>query len=763
MAAQVMLNPVPRALIAGLFLTPNDAFGVGIRRQPRREFVVRKRIQLLEALDRHRAAAAPPPLFARFVIYLAGAKSRALDFARVDVVRLRQNRRESALGEILQTRSRLFVAQQTFGRNHHQRPPIGAQHLAAQQMIDLRRSRRHAHLNVVFGAQLQIALDARRGVFRPLPFVAVRQKHRQAAKARPFGFAGGDELIDHDLRAVGEIAELRLPNHERARLGRGVAVFESQHRHFGQKRIDDQKRRLFRREIAQRNITAAVALVAHLVVPDRVAMRKSAAPAILPRQADGDFGVEQSRVGEIFGHAPIERRFARRHFRALVDQPRQLAMRLESRRQSRKRPREIAQFFHRRFEAVGLTPIARAELFPIDKLARIDRRDIGVGRLTGVEQGAVVGADFVVFGGRNDSFGGEFFRVDFARARMPRDFAIHQRLRHQRLVLLVVAVAAVAHHIDDNVAPEFLPIIDRHLRREQGGFRIVAAEMHDRRFDHFGDIGAKESRARVGRSRSRESDLVVHDNVHRAAGAIAVRLRQIERFHHHALAGESGVAVDDDRQNKPPRRVAAPILARAHRPLRDRAHDLQMRRVENERQMHRPRRSRVSARKALVIFDIAGAVFHFFRRAFEFAEKFGRRFAENIDEHIEPPAVRHADDGLDDADRPGRAQQAIHQRNQRVAAFERKALLPDIFFVQITFEHLGGAQPLEQAAAGGGVAVGAGASGFDIAPQPFALSGIGNMHKLGDEFAAISAPHRIEQLAQRHPALVAECDIDDGG
>jgi hypothetical protein len=39
------------------------------------------------------------------------------------------------------------------------------------------------------------------------------------------------------------------------------------------------------------------------------------------------------------------------------------------------------------------------------------------------------------------------------------------------------------------------------------------------------------------------------DDVDRAAGAVAARLRQIERFLHHALAGNRSVAVYEHRQH----------------------------------------------------------------------------------------------------------------------------------------------------------------------------------------------------------------------
>jgi hypothetical protein len=85
----------------------------------------------------------------------------------------------------------------------------------------------------------RIALEARRGVLGSLPFVAVRQQADEAGHAQPLAFARGDELVEHHLGAVGEVAELRFPEHQRIRLGQRVAVFEAEHRLFREQRVDD--------------------------------------------------------------------------------------------------------------------------------------------------------------------------------------------------------------------------------------------------------------------------------------------------------------------------------------------------------------------------------------------------------------------------------------------------------------------------------------------------------------------------------------------
>ena len=143
-----------------------------------------------------------------------------------------------ARAHVGQRRDALLVAQQRLRRHHDQRLAEVAAHLAAQRVEIVGRRGRHDHLPVVLGGELQVALEPRRAVLRPLPLVAVRQQHHQAVHAQPLALARADELVDDDLRAVGEVAELRFPQHQRIGLGRGVAVLEAQHARLGQRAVD---------------------------------------------------------------------------------------------------------------------------------------------------------------------------------------------------------------------------------------------------------------------------------------------------------------------------------------------------------------------------------------------------------------------------------------------------------------------------------------------------------------------------------------------
>lgn len=104
----------------------------------------------------------------------------------------------------------------------------------------------------------------------------------QTAKTSPFDFAGADELIDHNLGAVGKVAELSLPEHQRIGSSRGIAVFETEHCVLRQHRVDHSKRSRFGTEMLQRNVVALIPLLALLVVQHGMTMTERTAAAVFP-------------------------------------------------------------------------------------------------------------------------------------------------------------------------------------------------------------------------------------------------------------------------------------------------------------------------------------------------------------------------------------------------------------------------------------------------------------------------------------------------
>src|SRR5690606_10377951 len=114
------------------------------------------------------------------------------------------------------------------------------------------------------------------------------------------------------------------------------------------------------------------------------------------------------------------------------------------------------------------------------------------------------------------------------------------------------------------------------------------------------------------------------------------------RFHHYALASESGIAMHQYWQHFVTVTVATAMHAGLDGPLHHRVDDLQVGRVEGQRQVHRASRRGNVGRKALVILDVArGQIVRV--APFELREQILGHLAERIDQHVEPATVCHAD------------------------------------------------------------------------------------------------------------------------
>ena len=139
--------------------------------------------------------------------------------------------------------------------------------------------------------------------------------------------------------------------------------------------------------------------------------------------------------------------------------------------------------------------------------------------------------------------------VELAHRRVALDLARHDRLRVGRLVLLVVTEAAVADEVDDDVVAEARAVGEREPDRRDRRLRIVGVDVDDRRVEALREIGRVARRAALRRI-GREADLVVRDQVKRAAGRVALERVEVERLGDDPLAGERGVAVQQDRHRR---------------------------------------------------------------------------------------------------------------------------------------------------------------------------------------------------------------------
>src|SRR5690606_26490367 len=128
------------------------------------------------------------------------------------------------------------------------------------------------------------------------------------------------------------------------------------------------------------------------------------------------------------------------------------------------------------------------------------------------------------------------------------DLLVHERLSEGRLVTFIMPMPPVADHVHHDRLVEALPELDGDARAMHDRLRIVAIHMEDRRLDHAGDIGRGGRGAREAR-RGGEADLIVDDEMKRAARAVALQPRKPETFGDHALTGEGRIAMKQERQN----------------------------------------------------------------------------------------------------------------------------------------------------------------------------------------------------------------------
>src|SRR6266487_213392 len=169
-------------------------------------------------------------------------------------------------------------------------------------MVVLRSGRAVGNAPVLFGGQLEIALQARARVLRPLSFISMRKQHDERRILAPLGATGGDKLIDNYLRDVGKIAELRLPQDQCFRSVDTIAVLEAKRAHFAERAVIDRERRARLRKMLQGDITITLILL----VQYGVTMTERTALRVLARQTDRRTCGQNRGESQRLGLSPVE-------------------------------------------------------------------------------------------------------------------------------------------------------------------------------------------------------------------------------------------------------------------------------------------------------------------------------------------------------------------------------------------------------------------------------------------------------------------------
>src|SRR6218665_2413938 len=297
---QAREDVVPGARVAGLLLDPEELGELGHLAHQGRQLLEGEGEELLHAHDGDGVVLLLVPRLDQVVVDLARAQEQPRHALGVHLVQ--DDLLEAAGGELVELAHRLGAAQQALGRHDDEGLAQRAQHLAAPQVEGLRGRGGVDDLEVVLGAQAQEALQTGAGVLGALALVAVGQEQGEAAEPPPLALTGGDELVDDDLRAVGEVTELGLPEGEAVRHVQAVAVLEAEHAHLRQRAVVDVEAGLALGELVERRV-----LLARLhVVEHGVAVAERAALAVLAAQADRVALGDERGVGERLALAPLD-------------------------------------------------------------------------------------------------------------------------------------------------------------------------------------------------------------------------------------------------------------------------------------------------------------------------------------------------------------------------------------------------------------------------------------------------------------------------
>ena len=329
------------------------------------------------------------------------------------------------------------------------------------------------------------------------------------------------------------------------------------------------------------------------------------------------------------------------------------------------------------------------------------------------------------------------------------DLLVHQGLGRARLVGLVVAVTTVADQLDHHVALEGVAVIQGNLGHQHHGFRVIPVDVQHRGLHRLGDVGAIFGGAQVTDIGGGEAHLVVDDDAHRAAHAIGTGLGHVEGLGNDPLPRDGGVTVDGDGQDAGAVLVTATIHTGTHGADDHGVDDLEVRRVEGERQVDVAARGGEVGGEAHVVLHVPCAP-GFAVLAGKLVEQVLGALAQHVDEHVEATAVGHADDGFLATLLTGAANKLFEHGHHGIAPFQGETLGPRELGTQVFFQPFGGGQALEEAGLLFEGIVALPFDGFQPVLQPALLLGGGEVHVVGADAAAIGFLQRGIQIGEHH-------------
>lgn len=489
------------------------------------------------------------------VVHLPGTQHHLLDLLRRPDVLVGvgdQSVEPRALVEQLDVAERLLELQQLLVLEQDQRLPEVPPDLPPQHVEQVRRCAADAHLHVavlyllpdvrcsvlhrqvrVVVHQLQVPFDPSGTVLWSLAVHAVGEHDDESALDSPLGFAGGDEVVDHDLRSVGEVSELGLPEGEAVGVLEGVAVVEAEDAVLAEEGVVDVEEVLLSLELPER----VVLVVSLLVVDHRVAVREGASLAVLPAEPHRVPLVQQGPERQGLRSPVVDVLPALNRLHPSPVDLRDHLVRLQVAWQIKQLQSHLSQLVDRHPRVLH-SPVLRRLLHQLPR-ARYPIRlvELLLSRvLVPLIQSVVhLLLQLVSLLLSDHSFLYQLLLVTVVDRYQLADLLVHDRLGEHGLVLLVVAIATIPNQVDDDVSVELLSVPGSHLEDLVNHVGVFGVDVHHGSDDGSGDVGAVQTCPGVGWHRG-EADLVVHHDMDGALYAVPFQAFHLQGLEYDALA-----------------------------------------------------------------------------------------------------------------------------------------------------------------------------------------------------------------------------------
>ena len=590
---------------------------------------------------------------------------------------------------------------------------------------------------------------------RTLTLVAVRKQHNQRGTLAPLLLGGRHELVNDGLSAVCEVTELSLPHHERVGALHRVTVLEAENAVLREEGVVDTELALILREVLQRRPF----LISDVVVQNSVTLNEGTALNILTAHTNVGALHQQRTEGEQFTHTPVHVAGAA-HLNALLHELLQLLVdgealrslteRISNTLESLQRDSGLASvndlgvlLSSRQFQTGNVrSSRSRCRRLSLDEDS-VQLRVVGIQNLVCLLLRDIATTDQVLC-------------VQGAGRGQDVNILVHLRLGHRRIVSLVVTAAAVANQVNDNVATEALTVLECQACGANYSIWIISVDVEDRSLGHTRNVGGVGCGAAVVRQGG-EANLVVHHNVHGAAGGVRLQVSHLQGLHDDTLASERCVTVNQDRQDRVALNalLAVDVLLSADDTLEHGVCSLKVRGVSSH--VHLGLLTGIGGEDTLgteVVLHVTGATLVGCCGAGELTENLSVGLTSNVGQNVQATAVCHTNGNALQVVVSGLVQNSVQQRNQGLAALQGEALLTQVLGLQEVLECLS----LNQLGENTELLLAGGLSNAALQAllEPCANLGVLRVHVLNGQGAGVCLVQALQDGAQRQTLGTAE-------